>query len=148
MIAALQGMPNIILVYQAYWEKFSLNTENVIEQLFCHWKKGILTIIENGILSFSHEKGNHTIIGNRTNALSQTDKNDSHIGIYFYYYMLLIIIIHIIIGNRYWVRGHPKMSSYTWLYKQYTFSGSLLPPHNCTDQYFGVPKEGYHETEH
>ncbi len=26
------------------------------------------------------------------------------------------------------VRGHPKMSTFSWVYKQYTFSDPLLPP--------------------
>ncbi len=34
------------------------------------------------------------------------------------------------------------MSTFSWVYKQYTFSHPL--PLMCTDQHFGVPKQGSH----
>ncbi len=33
------------------------------------------------------------------------------------------------------LRGHPKMSTFSWVYKQYTFSDPLPLPYKCTDQH-------------
>ncbi len=66
------------------------------------------------------------------NLLMITEYNSSITIIIIILLLLLIIII----------RGHPKMSPVSWVYKQYTFSDPL--PSKCTDQHFGVPKYGFH----
>ncbi len=40
------------------------------------------------------------------------------------------------------------MSTFSWVYKYFTFSNPSPLPLKWTEQHFGVPKQGYHATQH
>ncbi len=105
------------------------DTHSIAPSKFTHWYMYHNTIVNRSITSDLDLHFN--ITGSNTEFLFLDD-----------------IIIHLskisISQNTWWcitVRGHSKMSTFSWVYKQYTFSDPL--PSKCTDQHFRYPKYGF-----